>query len=81
VTVTQLQDKLIAAELAAISKHGRNTATTRKVIFAARTRFQHAVEALGIDRPMSKMLTLDAVDMVMLHLESEAHIELKETKS
>jgi len=69
-TIISLQEKLIAAELAAIAKHGKHSATSRKVIFAARTRFKNAVMALGFDRKQARDLTQDANDMVILQLES-----------
>lgn len=68
-TVIQLQDKLIAAELAAIEKHGKNSVTARKVIFGARTRFQNAVMQFGFTLQQARTMTKDAVDMVVLHLE------------
>jgi glutaminase len=66
-----LQDKLIAAELAAIAKHGKNTLTVRKVIFAARTRFIKAVIAMGFSHTEAGQFARDATDMVLLHLEAK----------
>ena len=64
-TLTSIQDKQIAAELAAIAKHG-NTANQRSVIFAARTRSRKAIMALGFDYQQALEAVRDAADMAVL---------------
>lgn len=69
-SIINIQDKQIAAELAAIRKHGNNnTVTGRKVILSARTRAANAFIAMGFDLRRAKEMVTDAADMVALEME------------
>ena len=66
-TLTSIQDKQIAQELAAIRKHGKN-GNARKVIFAARTRAAKSIVELGFDYQQAREAVTDAADMVALEM-------------
>lgn len=70
-TLISIQDKLIASELAAISKHC-NKAVTRSVIYGARTRAIKAIMNLGFTFLQARDAITDAADMVTLELGARA---------
>ena len=63
-TLIGIQEKQIAAELAAIRKH--KNAVRRSVIFAARTRSLKAIMEIGFTREQAKAAVQDAADIVAL---------------
>jgi hypothetical protein len=70
-TLIQIQDKQVAAELKAYAKHGKSSPVTRTVIFAARTRARKAIIALGFSYEQACDAVADAADMVSLKRSAE----------
>jgi len=73
-TVTSIQDKQIAGELAAIRKHG-SSAVGRSVIYRHRTAAIKALIALGLNTLQAREAIKDAADMVVLALAAAAEVK------
>ena len=69
-TLIGIQEKQIAAELAAVAKHG-NSITARSVIYSARTRATKELMSLGFSLREARDAVTDARDVAMLQLAAE----------
>jgi Holliday junction resolvasome RuvABC DNA-binding subunit len=71
-TIIRIQDKQIAAELAANRKHGKGSVVARKVILSARTRAKNALLALGFNAQQAKQIILDAAEVGWLQFDADS---------